>query len=44
MSPSIPMLHGSVGWLDELLTVGILLVFGIVIFFLTVLFGKKSNH
>jgi hypothetical protein len=44
MTYAVPMLHGSVGWLDELLACGILLAVGLVIFFLTALFGKRSKN
>jgi hypothetical protein len=37
-------LHGSVGILDELVACGILLAFGLVVFFLTAVFGKSNKH
>ena len=49
LAPSIAMaliasLHGQVGYLDELLACGILLAIGLVVFFLTVLFGKTNKN
>lgn len=40
----IASLHGELGILDELLVCGVLLASGLVIFFLTALFGKRSQN
>ena len=37
------LLHGQFGILDELLACGILLAFGLIIFFLAMLFGKGNK-
>lgn len=41
---AIVYLHGAVGYLDELLTCGVLLAIGLVIFFLIALFGKSAKN